>query len=279
MIYVVTALYCEAKPWIQAFSLKKNATSLKFQIFQNDNLCLVITKQGKINAAIAVTDMFHLCPPTGHDLLVNVGIAATMNQRIPLGAGFLCNKIIDKDTNRTYYPDVLFSHTFDEATLQTVSKPVTTTNTVPSNSLIDMEASGVYTAATLFLKQHQLLFYKVVSDHCCDHLVSTDEASSLIEGKLPHVMDYVDTICKSLSNQDAYALDSEELCLIQKISEALHCSVTMTHQLKQLFLYSKLNQANPVHTLTQLYEELLDLPCNSKKEGKRYFERLKSELI
>ena len=73
MIYVVTALYCEAKPWIHTFSLKKNIASSRFQIFQNDNICLVITQQGKLNAAIAVTDMFHLNPPKNTDLLLNVG--------------------------------------------------------------------------------------------------------------------------------------------------------------------------------------------------------------
>lgn len=301
MLYVVTALYCEAKPWIQTFALKKNTTSQRFQIFQNDSICLVITKQGKLNAAVAVTDMFHLNPPTDKDLLLNVGIAATTNQKIPLGTGYLCNKIIDEDTNHTYYPDVLFSHSFEECTLRTVSKPATSDiileceernkhsnqldsillaeDNIPVYSLIDMEASGVYTAATLFLKQHQLLFYKVVSDHCCDHSVSPEEVTFLLQDKLPLLIDYTDSICKTLSSQNVSALNSEEISLIQKVADALHFSVTMTHQLKQLFLYSKLNQANPAFTLTQLYEELIESPCNSKKEGKRYFERLKYELI
>ena len=50
MLYVVTALYCEAKPWIQTFSLKKNVTSQRFQLFQNDNICTIDTDSELLSA-------------------------------------------------------------------------------------------------------------------------------------------------------------------------------------------------------------------------------------
>ena len=38
MLYIVTALYIEAKPLISLFNLKKDNTYTKFQIFSNENI-------------------------------------------------------------------------------------------------------------------------------------------------------------------------------------------------------------------------------------------------
>ena len=43
MIFIVTALYHEAKPIIDFFELKKKQTANKFQIFQDENIVLIIS--------------------------------------------------------------------------------------------------------------------------------------------------------------------------------------------------------------------------------------------
>ena len=46
MLYIVTALYIEAKPLISLFNLKKDNTFTKFQVFSNENIKLIISGTG-----------------------------------------------------------------------------------------------------------------------------------------------------------------------------------------------------------------------------------------
>ena len=55
MLYIVTALYIEAKPLISLFNLKKDNIYTKFQVFSNKNIKLIISGTGKIKSATALT--------------------------------------------------------------------------------------------------------------------------------------------------------------------------------------------------------------------------------
>ena len=44
MLYIVTALYIEAKPLISLFNLKKDNSYTKFQVFSNENVKLIPMK-------------------------------------------------------------------------------------------------------------------------------------------------------------------------------------------------------------------------------------------
>lgn len=44
MVFIVTALYCETKPFIDGFALKKYNLINKFQVFKNEEIVLVVTK-------------------------------------------------------------------------------------------------------------------------------------------------------------------------------------------------------------------------------------------
>ena len=286
MLYIVTALYCEAKPWIKTYCLKKDTASKRFQIFYSDEIVLIITNQGKLNAAIAITELFHSYPPTKDSLLLNVGIAASFQRDIPTASGFLCNKIVDTDTKKTYYPDFLFGHNFTETSLCTVSNIVKSSEDKLSisnkeNILYDMEASGIYTAATMFLKQHQLLFYKIVSDHGMEEsiTITPDSISAMMEKNRAPLFSYTQQIRGHLSSQANAAFTQQENELVCRLSEALHCSVTMDYSLRQLFLYYKLSQGNLIDKVDTILNTLSETPCSTKKEGKKYIEQLKSELI
>ena len=55
MIYIFTAIYAEAKNIIKHYDLKKqHVAGLKFDIFSNDNIRLLITGAGAVNAAVAL---------------------------------------------------------------------------------------------------------------------------------------------------------------------------------------------------------------------------------
>lgn len=296
MIYLATALYCEAKPWIEGYHLKKDTSSKDFQIFQNESLVLIITKTGKVNAAIAINELFHRYPPTRHDFLIQFGIAAANNPAIPIGTGYLCHKITDADTFHTIYPDVIYQHPFQEASLTTVSRQVTSSSTIIDSeaaitkeqatqrssstvSLYDMEATGVYTAALLQLQQHQLCFYKIVSDHCLREQITPEQISTLLTPHIALVKDYADNVIQLLKNDTTTLFNEEEASLIQALCEKLYLSVTMSYQFKQILYYSKLCGKPLVSYLSSLQKQLEEQPCTSKKEGKIQLERIRTELL
>ena len=166
MIYICTFMYKEAVSFIKQLNLKKDFTHMKFDIFRSEEAMLVISGIGKVRAAIAVAYLLGKNEPGKFDLLANIGICGAGNPGIAVGKVFYCNKIIDNDTKMTFYPDMLFKHPFDEASIETFSKLVSRPDEESLEGyLADMEASGVFQAASVFLRPHQLVFIKVVSDH------------------------------------------------------------------------------------------------------------------
>ena len=147
MVYIFTALYCEAHIFIRQYNLIKNKDCTWYQEFYNETagIRLAVTGVGEIAAAAVVSSVCSLYRPTQDDLLFNVGICAhTTNDGI-----FLCNQIIEKATGKTFYPDMLYRHNFKEGTIVTGMLPWiadhdNTQMTVPAltDNLYDMEAAA-----------------------------------------------------------------------------------------------------------------------------------------
>jgi len=286
MIYISTALYCEAQPFIQHYNLKKDVVESKFQIFRNDTIILVITKTGSINAAIGVT---YLCSghiPESSDLFINIGICAAKKNDISVGTIFLCNKIIEQVTNRSYYPDMLFAHPFLESSI--ISSPNIINDIrkdiyadenagMDNELLIDMEAAGAYQGASIFFQPHQLIFLKVVSDYGTGEKVTPEKVTNLIRCNIEKITSWLEQINRNFSIKQTSFLAEEEEC-ISKVIANLQCSVSMEHQLRQILRYYKLTHGNFCERLNQ-YMNNPNMPCKTKTEGKKYFEQLKSKLI
>lgn len=142
MIYIITAMYAEARAFITHFQLKKDISHTRFQVFLNSeaNICLIISGPGSVPAAAAVSSICTKYSAGQGDFLLNVGICAQIwdeNGHLPeypcqTGRIFLCNKIRELSSGKTFYPDILYRHMFAEAQIITGPKtyekmsPVTT---------------------------------------------------------------------------------------------------------------------------------------------------------
>lgn len=183
MIYIFTAFYAEAKSIIANYNLKmqQKQAAVRFDIFSNDDIRLVITGVGEINAAAAVANVGGAYGIGAKDVIVNIGSCAafenethTMLNDKCTGMGehiFLINKITEQSTGRTFYPDMLLKSDMKECEAITVAKPITEAeienlpdNTAQDSCVYDMEAAAVYQAASLFVGPHCMHFIKVVSD-------------------------------------------------------------------------------------------------------------------
>ncbi len=78
MIYIFTAFYAEAKSIIANYNLKmqQKQAAVRFDMFSNDDIRLVITGVGEINAAAAVANVGGAYGIGAKDVIVNIGSCA-----------------------------------------------------------------------------------------------------------------------------------------------------------------------------------------------------------
>ena len=286
MIYIFTALYCEAHIFIRHFNLIKDQESTWFQLFLNETagIRLAVTGVGEIAAAAVVGSVCSVYKPTQNDLLLNIGICAhtTKNDGI-----FLCNKIVEKTTGRTFYPDLLYRHNFVEGTIVTGMQPYHANNDTTqmpvdtfAETLYDMEAAAVYQTGIHFFGPHQMVFLKIVSDKGSVEDVSKERIVLLMEKYKDCIFDYIRQISAITQKVGCRksCLCQEEETLIETFCRDLHCSKAMKASMQQYIQYLTLTDIDYISVIQEMYDKKM-LPCKDKKEGKLRFEEFKRRLF
>ena len=300
MIYIFTALYCEAHALIRQFHLTKNPGNTRFQEFYNEEsgIRLTITGVGEIAAAAAVSSICTAYPPTEDTLLLNIGTCAfarssytRQSQQQPgnfpykeADGLYLCNQILEQVTGRSFYPDMLIRQDFQEAPLVTGMMPwdAGRDGEEPDNAaggtLYDMEAAAVYQAGAYFFGPHQMMFLKVVSDFGTAGAVSKELVERIMEQCGNRLFDFIGRLrrmSESGRQKDAQAWEQE---MGERLCKDMHCSKAMGDSLRQHLHYLALTGMDYVSVIEGLYQEGL-LPCKDKREGKLRFEELKRRLF
>lgn len=271
MITIFCALFQEAKFVIDFYQLKKNTQFTKFQIFEHmDNkVRVVITGVGMVQAAAAVAAVSTMWKPQDGDLMCNIGSCGAGDEAL-VGKTFVITKIIEKETGRTFYPDILYQHGMEEDAVISCMAPVT--EGPKEDSLVDMEAAALYQAGNLYYGPHQMIFIKTVSD-CGIGRVEKEQFVKNLKGSEEIILDF---LAPWLSVGEKEIEDSEEE--VERLCEELHCSTTMKHELEQYLRYYALSGISVMEKIEQDRMSGM-LPCKDKKEGKRYLERIKQWLF
>ena len=280
MVYIFTATYYEASAWIAHFHLKKDTENFRFQTFSNEDagICLTITGVGMVPAAVAVSSICTAFVPGQGDFLINAGICAAVGaKKEVVGNLFLCNKITEFTTGKTFYPDVLYRHAFDEAELVTGAKPFEKGACEPEHFfLYDMEAAAVYQAGSYFFAPHQMIFFKIVSDNGDAGSVTPEQVKRLIDLHIDALADYVQHLLAIAQEEEEKEPVPE--AAIEKLCQDMYCSVSMKASLQQHIRYCALAGIDYEDRIGKMYRENW-LPCRNKREGKRCFEELKRQLL
>ena len=162
MIHIFTALYPEAKPLIQALSLKKRAAQTHYQQFLSEegDLSLTITGVGPMQAAAVTASVLTDFDAGASDQLLSLGTAARLIQREysernkdpraqaesseiaeavrknisderleKTASMYHIHRITDAATKRDFYPDMLLNTDLPEASLITGAKLLTAQDT------------------------------------------------------------------------------------------------------------------------------------------------------
>lgn len=282
MVYVFCAFYGECSGLIKHYNLKKRQTDkyYRFDVFENENqpVRIILTGQGSVMAAAAVSGAASFFGIKAEDAIINVGICAGDYEP---GQVFICNKITEEATGRTFYPDMILRSSLPEREL--VTAPVVIRKSIHEYVnkdsydmvLYDMEAAAIYQAANLYVGPHRMGFVKVVSDNGDIEGLTPDFIKGLMAGAVDEIASYV----------DMFVTDTHDMCRAEEstqftnqLCKDLHCSKVMENQVRQLIKYLSLEGTDYMTYINKLYNEGR-LPAHDKKNGKVCLDEIKRELL
>ncbi len=269
MLYIVTALYIEAKPLISLFNLKKDNSYTKFQVFSNEDVKLIISGTGRVKSATALTYLVSKEDIKKNDYIVNVGFVAS-NKNSQLGDIVYVSKIQNAYSDFDFYPEMIYKHNFLEGSLTTFDSIVEKKN--ENTEYIDMEAYGFFQTASIFFKKDKIVVLKIVSDILKDKA----EDRILVDFKDENLFsESYNNIYKFLVNFKAVNDDSDftitEQELIKKVLENLRLSDTMTYELFNILRYLKIKYGS-----IDILKKYENIEVSSKVQAKKLFEEIKN---
>lgn len=298
MIYVVTALYQEAHGLIRELELKKNTAYAPFEVFDNESagIRLVVTGVGEIAAAAATAAVCARDGADAADFLVNIGCCAVggcepADRDMDSGYGaahaaqigdlYVCHKITEQATGKTFYPDILYRHPWKERELVTGMQPLQ--RAAAHGALYDMEAAAVYQAGIRFFSPDRMIFLKVVSDFgiAGQERMTAEALTGLLEQHVKEVAAFLTNLREAADEEETLRNDGilqEDEAVLERLFAALHCSQTMRASARQYITYAALTGYDWKAELEEWYARGL-LPCKDRREGKVRLEELKQVLL
>ncbi|MBL7995862.1 hypothetical protein JNM05_10880 [bacterium] len=274
MIFVVAALHCEAKPIIDKFKLKKKSVYSKLELFENDEIRLIVSGIGKIRSAIATTLLLSQSKLSSDSVVVNIGCCGSARDDMMIGELVFINKITDKANGRDYFPDPILRHGLKEAAMVTHDVPVEKNKIdQPEGDLVDMEASGFFQAASMFVDHHRIYCFKIVSDFLELSTLSKEFISGLIEKKM-EAIDHIFSMFPGLHEKETEVFQAQEIELLRRVGGILKLTQSQKHQFVELVRSAKVRNRNVMEKLS----ECSAWEIKSKSENKDAFERIRKIL-
>jgi len=228
MLNLVVALSCEAKPLIDALKLRWVSEKGPFPIFLGDDVSLILSGIGKLNAA-AATAWLHAAHSGNQDQAwLNVGTAGHAAHRI--GSGILGHKIRDMASRQCWYPPLTFPATAVTGEIVTVDQ---VQMGYPPTGCFEMEAAGFYTAASRFSTLELVHCYKVITDNPRQPYteITPELVTALVAERLPEILD----ICEHLRKTEReWAEISAPPPGYERLIACCHFTVNQRHQLHDL---------------------------------------------
>ena len=271
MLYIVTALYIEAKPLISLFNLKKDNTYTKFQVFSNENIKLIISGTGKIKSATALTYLISNKDIKENEYIINISFIASLNNNSQLGDIVYISKIQNAYSDTTFYPEIIYKHNFLEGSLTTFDKIID--NKIENIEYIDMEAYGFFQTASIFFKKDKIIVLKIISDilkeNVKDRILFDFEDDNLFNESYKKIYDFLLKFV-NIPTDSRNNFNNNEQDLIKKVLENLKLSDTMTYELFNILKYLKIKYGN-----IDILKKYENIEINSKVQGKKIFEEIK----
>ncbi len=284
MLFLAFALYSEAAAWIRFFSAKRLSASFGDTVFSAQNeeaaVTILLTGSGPVPAAASLSRMLSQLAPKEDDIFVNIGSCGCPDESLPLGQTVLIHRLLEAATSRSFYPDLLFMHSFPERSL--------TTQAVPKNAekkcaemLYDMEGAALFQAALPFFSTDRMFFFKIVSDYGANTSLSPTALLEYSADALPAIWESLQNFNASQKRAVSYTREEEEY--IAEFCRLLDASESMRLQVRRLIMYYELERGYAIAMLREFMQanglsEDGRAPL-SRKEGKSCLERFRETCL
>ena len=273
MIYVFAALFCEVKPLVGKYDMKPDGNGPFGSFVSPDGrIRVILTGMGKTGAAAAVA---YACATYGtgaDDFVLNIGSAAGGASR---NGAYLINKVTDDDSGRSYYPDMLYNTGLRESAVTTVSKIATEEKVASDPGMLwEMEASGFFDAARLFMPPHRIQLIKAVSDS--GHDSGKEITDAMLEETIGSSLDDIVRAIEVYLKVD----EAESACVpdVSGLSDEFRCSETMRQDLIKLLIYCSNSGRDASVILDGMRSEGL-IPAADRRSGKEALNEFKRRIL
>lgn len=290
MFLLVTALYAEARIFVEKLHMKRVTAFSRFQLFEGEaealQVRLLVTGVGKLRACAAVTEYF--CSCSKEELVelfvVNAGTAGLDGdgEQVPVGTICMGTGILDAGSGRRFYPD-LPEHPFRELPLVTADA-VTCERTGGRLCMVDMEASGICEAVSHFLSWDRVAFVKCLSDTAEGEKPDTAGVTALMERCAERLFCWLRDEEAALQNRrmKTVQLIEKRNLLHTELEQSLQrraLTTAMQHRLEQLLAaWACLDEGACTQAKKLLSDYADGEPSPLKREEKRAFAQLCAEL-
>ena len=227
LVCIITALPAESRVFIDALKLRHVQTR-GLRLYAADQYVLLQTGLGKLKAAAATGALLQSWPEI--TAVINTGVAGAAAD---IGTVHLAHQIVDAATGLQWFPHLPPQRTVNRlptARVLTVDQPE---SQYLDGTVFDMEAAGIFVAASAYLSNDAMHSVKVVSDNASQplHAFEPAQATELMQASLPVVMQLARWHWHSV--QSDTAAHSMVLCC-DAIQEKVRHTVSERHQLNRL---------------------------------------------
>ncbi|MBF89593.1 MAG: hypothetical protein CMG75_07985 [Candidatus Marinimicrobia bacterium] len=227
VLNIIVALPAEANPIIKFFKLRP-IVSEPYKIFasKDHSIRLIISGVGKICSNKAVSMMGEKFVQKKFQAWLNIGIGGHINR--PIGSILAAHKITDKISTRSWYPPMNLNFPFETVSMLTVDKEI---HDYPEEELVEMEASGFYSASEVFSTHELIHSLKIISDNNLEKNFDGKSVKRMIEKQCENIQSVVNQLLQLSSRLQELEVPSH------KLNEFLinwHFSVTQKYELEKI---------------------------------------------
>lgn len=296
--FIFVALYPEAKPLIQAMSLKQldQPGALRQFVSEDRSILLTVMGIGPVAAAYAVGAVLANVDQREHCQLYLYGSAAAASSVTP--KLYLGLALTNQDSGRDFYPDPVGRDFIEPCKILTSSRiwngeedQTAGRNAVMRETedaihrgcnpkelalptLHDMESAAVYEAASQVLGPDQIHILKFVSDMGSDAKSMTkDRMVELSAGHVETCLTFIQGM-----NGPVAENGKDVKGLLRDLSQGLLASVTMENEIRQLIQYGMLIGYDFQKRIKELEQEGI-FPAKEKRFGLKVLSQLREDVI
>ena len=227
LVCIITALPAESRVFIDALKLRHVQTR-GLRLYADDQHVLLQTGLGKLKAAAATGALLQSRPDI--TAVINAGVAGAATD---IGSVHLAHQIVDAATGQQWFPHLPPQRIVDRlptVRVMTVDQPE---QQYLDDTVFDMEAAGIFMAASTYLSNDAMHSVKVVSDNAGQPLTAFEpaQATELMRASLPVVMQLVHWHRHTV--QIDTAMQTVTACC-DAIHEKVRHTVSERHQLNRL---------------------------------------------